>query len=172
MKRMPAIVATTCFVLAAIINVAAQSPTMSETYTWSGELVSFDPNARVITVKSRLVNEHEAGTMSQFRSGDRVVLTWSGFDAWSDGISRATKYDAGQKLSDRFMLPVEFVAFDTTTKYLTFKFQVPAGSVDAVKAVKPGHWITATAKHRPSNEAEAIMAVKSYVTSSSPTSSN
>jgi hypothetical protein len=151
--------------------VSATAPA-SDTYTWSGELVSFEPNARVITVKSRLVNEQEMGTMSQFKPGDRIVLVWSGYDSYSDGIARATRFDAGQKWSDRFTLPVEFVSFDTTTKYLTFKFQVPAASVDAVKAVKPGHWITAVAKHRPSSDAEAIMAVKSYVTSSSQVSSD
>jgi hypothetical protein len=170
MKTMSVLVAIALFVLASTPTNAATQ--WSDTYTWSGELVSFDPNARVITVKSRLVNEHELGTMSQFKPGDRIVLTWSGYDWWADGIARAAKYEAGQKLSDRFMLPVEFVGFDTTSKYLTFKFQVPAGSVDAVKAVKPGHWITATAKHRPSSDAEAITAVKSYVMSSSPVSSN
>jgi hypothetical protein len=170
MKTIPVVIAITLFNLASLpLNAAVQ---WSDTYTWSGELVSFDPNASVITVKSRLVNEHEQQTMAQFKPGDRIVLTWSGYDSSADGIARAAKYDAGQKLNDRFMLPVEFVGFDTTTKYLTFKFQVPAGSVGAVKAVKPGHWITATARHRPSTDAEAITAVKSYVMTSSPASSN
>jgi hypothetical protein len=170
MKTIGAFVAIALFVLASpAINASSQ---WSDTYIWSGELVGFDPNTRVITVKSRLVNEHELGTMSQFKPGDRIALIWSGYNDWAAGISRAARYDGGQKVSDRFTLPVDFVGFDTTTKYLTFKFQVPAGSVDAVKAVKPGHWITATSKHRPSSDADSIMAVKSYVVSSSTSTSN
>ena len=155
------------------IRVGAQSvqPT-SETYSWSGELVGFDANGRTITVKSRVVGEQALKELPQFKAGDRVVLTWSGFDTYADAISRAVRYDATKKWNEPFMFPVEFVAYESPRQYVTFKFQIPAGSVEAVKAVKPGEWVTTTSKHRASNETEAITAVNAYTASASRPSTN
>jgi hypothetical protein len=51
-------ITTFCVLALTAIRVGAQSvqPT-SETYSWSGELVSFDANGRTITVKSRVVGD-------------------------------------------------------------------------------------------------------------------
>src|SRR6185503_16296849 len=106
-------VATFCVLALTTIRVGAQSvqPT-SHTYSWSGELVSFDANGRTITVKSRVVGEQALKEFRQFKTGDRIILTWSGFDTYADAISRAVRYDAGKKWNEPFTFPVEFVAYE------------------------------------------------------------
>lgn len=160
-------VSTFCVLALTAIGVARQSihPT-SPSYSWSGELVSFDPGTRMVTVKARVVGGQAKSELSNFKAGDRVVLTWSGYDTYADGILRTVRYDAAQKWNEAFTFPVEFVAYEgsgRTVPYTTFKFQVPAASIEAVKMVKPGHWITATARHRAATESEAITAVNAYV---------
>lgn len=158
-----------------VMGVAAQAVNpMSPSYSWSGELVSFDPGTRIVTVKARVVGDQAKSEFSNFKAGDRVILTWSGYDTYADGILRTVRYDAAKKWSEAFTFPVEFVAYegsDRTVPYATFKFEVPSASIEAVKLVKPGHWITTTARHRAASESEAIMAVNSYVTTSSSTTS-
>jgi len=44
--------------------------------------------------------------------------------------------------------------------------------VDAIKSLKPGEWVTATAKHRPSSETEVITAVNAYTASAARVSTN
>ena len=166
-------IATFCVLALTAIRVGAQSvqPT-SETYSWSGELVEFDGTGRTITVKSRVVGDQALAELPTFKAGDRIVLTWSGFDTYADAILRAVRFDAAKKWSEPFTFPVEFVAYEAPRQYVTFKFQVPAGTVDAVKSVKPGEWVTATSKHRPASEGEAIMAVNAYTASASRASTN
>ena len=106
------------------------------------------------------------------RTGDRIVLTWSGFDTYADAISRAARYDAAKKWSEPFTFPVEFVAYEAPRQYVTFRFQVPAGSVEPLRSVKPGEWVTATSKHRASNETEAITTVNAYTASASRAGTN
>jgi hypothetical protein len=166
-------IATFCVLALTAIRVGAQSvqPT-SETYVWSGELVSLDASGRTITVKSRVVGDQALKELPQFKEGDRIILTWSGFDKYADAISRAVRYDAAKKWSEPFTFPVEFVAYEAPRQYVTFKFQVPAGSVEPLKALKPGEWVTATSKHRAMNETEAITAVNAYTASPSRTSTH
>ena len=166
-------IATFCLLALTVIGVGAQSlqPT-SETYSWSGELVGFDANSRTITVKSPVFGDQATAELPRFNPGDRIILTWSGYDTYADAISRAIRYEAGKKWNEPFTFPVEFVAYESPRRYLTFKFQVPAGSVEALKSLKPGEWVTATSRHRPSGETEAITAVHPYTASSSRTSTN
>jgi len=166
-------ITTFCVVALTVIRVGAQSvqPT-NETYSWSGELVTFDANSRTITVKSRVVGDQALKELPQFKAGDRIVLTWSGFDTYADAISRAVRYDAAKKWNEPFTFPVEFVAYEPPRQYVTFKFQVPVSSVDTVKSVKPGEWVTAISKHRASNETEAITAVNPYTAAASRPSTN
>jgi hypothetical protein len=166
-------VVTFCILTLTAVRVGAQAvqPT-SETYTWSGELVAFEPGSNVLTVKSRAVGGQAVADLPKFKAGDKIILTWSGFDTYANGILRAERYEANKKWSEPFTFPVEFVTYETDRQYVTFKFNVPAASVEAVKAVKPGEWITATSKHRASNEAEAIMAVNAYTAVSSRPSTN
>jgi hypothetical protein len=146
--------------------VGAQSlhPT-SETYSWSGELVQLDANGRTMTVKTRVVGDQALAELPRFKSGDRIVLTWSGFDTYADAISRAVRYEAGKKWNEPFNFPVDFVAYERG--YVTFKMPVPASSVDPLKSVKPGEWVTAIARHRPSSETEIVTAVNAYTAAAS-----
>jgi hypothetical protein len=164
---------TFCLLALTAVRVGAQAvqPT-SETYTWSGELVAFDPTGRTITVKSRVVGDQALADLPHFKSGDKIVLTWSGFDTYADAISRAVRYDAATKWNEPFTFPVEFVAYESSRQYVTFRFQVPPGSVDALKSLKPGEWVTATSRHRASSEADAITAVNAYTASAARTSTN
>ena len=161
-------VATFCVLALTAIRVGAQSvqPT-SQTYAWSGELVSFDAIGRTITVKSRVVGDQALKEFPQFNMGDRIVLTWSGFDTYADAISRAVRYDAAKKWNEPFTFPVEFVAYEPARQYITFKCLIPAASIETLRSVKPGEWITATSQHRASNESEAITAVNAYTASAS-----
>src|SRR5262249_32841388 len=110
----------------------------STTYTWSGELVSFDANSRNMTVKTSVVGDQAVTELKGLKAGDRVVLTWCGFDRYADGIWRVARYDASKKWNEPFMLPVEFVAYEADRNYATFRFKVPAASVNAVSHLKPG----------------------------------
>jgi hypothetical protein len=160
-------IVTPCVLALTAMAVGAQAlQPSSETYSWSGELVGFDTNGRTLTVKSRVVGEQALAELPRLKSGDRIVLTWSGFDTYADAISRAVRYDATKKWSEPFTFPVEFVTYEAPRQYVTFKIQVPAASVDALKSVKPGEWVMATSRHRPANEAEAITAVNAYTASS------
>ena len=149
-----------------VIRVGAQSlhPT-SETYSWSGELVGFDANGRTMTVKARVVGDQALADLPHFKPGDRIVLTWSGFDTYADAISRAVRYDATKKWNEPFTFPVEFVGYEN--QYVAFKVQIPASSVEPLTPIKPGEWVTAISRHRPANEAEAITTVHAYTASSS-----
>jgi hypothetical protein len=156
-----------CVLALAAIRVGAQSvqPT-SPTYSWSGELVGLDADGRTITVKSRVVGEQALAEFPRFKMGDRIVLTWSGFDTYADAISRAVRYDAAKKWNEPFTFPVEFVGYDAARQYVTFRFQAPAASVAAIKSLKSGEWVTATSRHRPASESDAITAVNAYTASS------
>jgi hypothetical protein len=73
-------IATFCVLAVAVITVGAQSvQPISETYSWSGELVAFDANSRTITVKSRVVGDQGLQDLPHFKAGERIVLTWSGY---------------------------------------------------------------------------------------------
>ena len=156
-----------CVLALAAIRVGAQSvQPISPTYSWSGELVGLDVDGRMITVKSRVVGEQALAELPRFKAGDRIVLTWSGFDTYADAISRAVRYDAAKKWNEPFTFPVEFVGYEAPHQYVSFRFQVPAASVPAIKNLKPGEWITATSRHRPAGESEAIVAVNAYTAAS------
>src|SRR5207247_3423006 len=84
-------------------QVAAQSSQpAADTYTWSGELVSLDEGARILTVKARVVGDQPMTELPKFKAGDRLLLTWSGYDKYADAISRAVRYDATRNADPRF----------------------------------------------------------------------
>jgi hypothetical protein len=125
-----------------------------------------------MTVTSRVVGEHALAELPHFTSGNKIVLTWSGFDTYADAISRAVPYDAGKKWNEPFTFAVEFVAYESPRQSATFKFRVPAASVEALNSLKRGEWVTVASRHRASTEAEAIIAVNAYAASAARTSTN
>jgi hypothetical protein len=156
-------IAMFCGLAVTAIRVGAQSvnPT-SDTYSWSGELVAFDPQRRTVDVKSPVVGDQALLELPKIGAPAKIILTWSGFDTYADAILRAVRYQAGRKWSEPFTFPVEFVAYDPPRRYVTFRFAAPADSVDVLQTLEAGEWITVTTRHRPATEADAIAAVHPY----------
>lgn len=139
-------------------------PRSGESYLFHGEFVSLDAASRALTVKARVLSD-AATEVARFNAGDRVLLTWSGLDIHAGAVRRVTKYDAGQQILDFFALPAELASRDVQNEQMTFRVRIPDASVGAVKALKPGEWITVTTRHRPKGDADAILAVGAYVKS-------
>jgi hypothetical protein len=137
---------------------AAQSA--SESYQWHAELVAFEENSRMVTVKSRAVGD-ALKQLGNFKPGDKIMLTWSGFDKFAYAINGALRYDAS-KAEQRFSFPTEFVAFDSAGEYVTFKAQIPASNVTKVRPIKPGQWVTATSPHGQRSGTQPITAIRGY----------
>jgi len=147
---------------------AAATRPASDTYQWSGELVSFDGAANTATVKARLVDQEAVADVKKFKVGDRVLLQWSGYDAYADAIRRVMPYTDNRNANDRFLLPVELASNETPNQYVTFRLRMPAASAPSIKSVKPGEWITVTSSHKAVRESDAVVSARPYVTTSTP----
>lgn len=133
-------------------------------YDWTGELVKLDSSTRVMTVKTRVVGSQAPAEFEHFKAGDRIVVTWSGFYNYGDGINGAMPYDTTKwSEAGEYAFPVEFVSYDSAHQEVTFKILIPSGSVEALKSLKPGEWIRATSPHHPADEKAVIVDVKPYV---------
>jgi hypothetical protein len=157
---MTLVVAVT-FTSAASLSIAQVKPS-GDSYEWSAELVSFDSTSRSMTVKTYVVGENAPAEIAKLKAGEKIMLTWSGVDRYTSGITHAVAYSVA-KTSERFTLPVEFVSYDSTQKYMTFKTQVPAAGVDKIKNLKPGEWVTATSIHGKATETQPIVSIRPYV---------
>ena len=138
----------------------------SETYSWHGELVALDQTNRTITVKSMVVGS-ALEQLGHFKTGDRINLSWSGLDKYASAINGAARYDATKKRDERFTFPAEFVSFDASQKYLTFKSPIPAESISKLQSLKAGQWVTATSPHGKASDSQPIVAIRPYNESSS-----
>ena len=151
--------------LAAPLFGAAQSVTSEgTTFQWSGELVGADPATSTFTVKSRIAYQEAVAELKQFKPGEKVWVVWSGIHDRSDAVRQVRPMLAGKKIDEDLVLPAELVSTEAPNQYLTIRVKVPEGSLAAIKDVKPGQWVTVTSRHRPSTEAEAVVAVKPYAT--------
>ena len=143
--------------------VAGTSPAFAQakedSYQWSAELVALDDASSTMTVKAMAVGDAitQAAT---FKPGDKVLVTWSGFEKYASAVNGVHRYERTAKADSRFTFPAEFVSF-TANMYLNFKAKVPADAVTRVKNIKPGQWITATSRHGASVDAP-IAAVRGY----------
>jgi hypothetical protein len=171
MKRMVVVLATVCVLLLTSSLLAQSTQPTSEAFSWSGELVALDENTRLMTVKSRVVYEQAPAEFGRLKSGERVMLTWSGFDKYADAI-REVRSAGASKTEERFTFPVEFVSFDAGRQYVTFKVQIPETGISNLKSLKPGEWVTATSPHGPSSKSTPVVMVRPYVGSGSTTGSN
>ena len=152
--------------LAGARTIAQSQP--DATYAWHAELVSLDEGTRTLTVKARAVDAALAD-VKKFKAGERVLLKWSGFDTSADAIRGVAKYGASQASTDRFLFPADLATPELQNDYVTFKVQVPADAIAELKTLKPGEWITFTARHRPASDADAVVAVRPYVQTDSAT---
>jgi hypothetical protein len=163
---------TTLMTLVFATRLAAQSAQVNrEAFSWSAELVALDENARMITVKAPTVGEQASPDFAHLKTGERIMLKWSGYDLSADSISRALR-PVEVKSDERFVFPVEFVSFDKDRRYVTFKVQVPENSIANMKALKPGEWVTATSPHGAPSKTTPIASIRPYVITATTTSSN
>jgi hypothetical protein len=143
----------------------------SEAFSWSAELVAVDESAHMITVKARVVGEQPPAEFQRLKAGERVMLTWSGYDKYADAI-REVRSVSATKSDERFTFPADFVSFDSTRQYVTFKVRIPENGVGKLKPLKPGEWVTATSPHGASAKANPVTAIRPYVDSNSSSSNN
>jgi hypothetical protein len=149
--------------LAAPLTGAAQSAaSKGTTFQWSGELVAADSATSTVTVKSRIAYQEAVTELKQFKPGEKVWVVWSGIHDYSDAVRQVRRMSGGTKIDEGLVLPAELVSTEAPNQYLTIRVKVPEAALSAVRDVKPGQWIIVTSRHRPSTEAEAVVAVKPY----------
>ena len=151
---------------AAVVTVDAygagdgRGPAAGDTYDWNGELVSLDNAGRSLAVRSRLVSPTAAA--AGLEPGDAIRITWSGYRDRAAGVRAVVPADdSGLWGSERFLLDAKLVAVDS--RYVTFSVEPPADGIDALRALTPGAWATATSPHQPA--AAAVEAVAAYAAS-------
>jgi hypothetical protein len=153
----------TIFTISRIVLAGAQSPhTKSDTYTWNGELVSVDATAMTMTVKSRVAYQEAISELKHVKPGDRVWIVWSGVSDSSDAVRQIRRSETGRTIDENMALPAELISTEAPDSYITIRVKVPESGLAAVKAVKPGEWVTVTSRHRPASDAEAVVAVKPW----------
>ena len=167
-RQLSAVLVVALCVGAGVTTAQTQSQASpSDTFTWHGELVSVEQGTGTFTVKARMLAD-AAKDVARFNAGDRVVLTWSGYDKYGDAIRQIAPHDTSKKVVDAWGLPVELASRDVQNDYVTFKFRAPA-AVAAVKSVKPGEWVSVTTKKGSSGDPQAIISVEPYVKSAATT---
>jgi hypothetical protein len=134
----------------------------SDTYRWVGEFVSLDTTAMKMTVKSRVAYPEAVSELKQFKPDQPVWVVWSGVHDSSDAVRQVRRFEANRKIDENLVLPAELVSAEAPNQYLTIRVKVPASSLAAIKAVKPGEWVTVTSRHRPSTDADAVVTVRPY----------
>lgn len=155
---------------------AAQSTTqlpqqIGDTYIWHGEFVSFDESTKALTLKAQVLAEVEK-EVARFKAGERILVTWSGADKYAGAVRRISSHTVAQKVSEPFSLVAELTSPVVQGGLITFKLGAPEAKRDALKGVRPGEWVTVTARQRPVNETQAVTAVERYVKSVQGTSTN
>jgi hypothetical protein len=145
-----------------LIGTAQGAASKGTTFQWSGELVAADSATSTFTVKSRIAYQEAVSELKQFKPGEKVWVVWSGVHDHSDAVRQVRPMPAGKKIDEDLVLPAELVSPEAPNQYLTIRVKAPEGSLAAIKDVKPGQWITVTSRHRPSTDAEAVVAVKPY----------
>jgi hypothetical protein len=161
-RRIQIAALATIFTIGGLVLAGAQSPhTKSETYTWNGELVSVDTTAMTMMVKSRVAYQEALSELKHFKPGDRVWIVWSGVSDSSDAV-RQIRRSEGRTMDENMALPAELISTEAPNSYITIRVKVPDSGLAAVKAVKPGEWVTVTSRHRPPSDAEAVVAVKPW----------
>ena len=117
-------------------GMAQSSQPTSDTYTWNGEMVSLDPTAKTMTVKSRVAYQEAISQLKHFKAGDRVWIVWSGIRDSSDAVREVRRYEAGRKIDEDLVLPAELVSTEAPNQYLTIRIKVPESGLEAIKTVK------------------------------------
>ena len=141
---------------------ASSSQTSADTYTWNAEFVSLDTTAMTLTVKSPVAYREAIAELTQFKPGERVWIVWSGVHDSSDAVRQVRKSQPQRKIDENLVLPADLVTTDAPNSYITIRVRIPASVSAAIRAVKPGEWITVTSRHRPASDADAVVAVRPW----------
>src|SRR5688572_31554711 len=115
-----------------------------------------------MTVKSRVAYPEAISELKHFKAGDRVWIVWSGVQDSSDAVRQVRRSETGRKIDENLVLPAELISTEAPSSYITIQVKVPQSGLAAIKAVKPGEWITVTSRHRPSSDAEAVVSVRPW----------
>lgn len=145
--------------LAGVLAWGANAAAQDRQYTWSGEIVSVDATASVITV-SAPVEAHVFRYVERFSDGDQVVMIWAPSpddDTTTDAI-RYLELRADSILDYGYVLPVEFVSADAAGQRLVFRTSVPPGT--AAEALAPGTRISVTSPFRQEGDTATISALE------------
>jgi hypothetical protein len=161
MKRTVFILVTLCIALFTS-SVAQAGQLTSKFFSWNGELVTLDENARTVTVKAPLATDQTLPDFARLKTGDRIALRWSGYDDYADSIYRVAQPAEMAQNDSRFIFSVDFVAVDNVRRYVTFKVQIPQDGVASLKSLKPGEWVTATSPHGPSSKTTPVVSIRPY----------
>jgi len=140
-----AVLAALC-VPAVVVTQTPAAQSKSQTYVWFAQLVSVDQGARTITLEAR-ADQRVFRYIDQFKPGDRVMLTWTVARSGEAGPVLHVARDEEAKtarLDYGHILPVELVSSNPTARTLTVKAQVPAGTLESLKAIQPGGWVRVT----------------------------
>ena len=137
------------------------SQAITDTYTWNAEFVALDTTAMTMTVKSPVAYPEAIAELKQFKAGEQVWIAWSGVADSSDAVRQVRKPGA-RKIDENLVMPAELVTTEAPHSYITIRVKVPATVPAVLKAVKPGEWVTVTSRHRPSSDAQAVVAVSPW----------
>jgi hypothetical protein len=137
-----------------------------QSFEWSAELVSLDPAGPSVTLNARVRHDQAAAEFERLKAGERVLLTWSGIDKYSDGIRNVMRYDPTRKTTAGFTFPAEFLAFDASHRIATIKVLIPSADVSRIQSLKPGQWVSATSPHGKDADTRPVSAIRPYGASS------
>ena len=140
------------------VALAADDATDSASYSWSAELVAFDEQKGMATLKAMVVG-HEPGDLGDFNEGDAVILVWSGVISQASGIRAVTD---GEMSKERFAMSVKFVSTERDGRYVSFRVPIPEGDTVKIKALSPGEWVRATSPHAATDPAAVVSTIRGY----------
>ena len=139
---------------------AFAAPPKNQSYVWFGEVVMYDEKGKTVTVDARY-RDHINRYIGEFKIGDRVMLNWATpRPGETESITYVGRYDASAGARWGYVLPVEFVAADTTERRLRFTVPLPSKALKALKKIPSGGWIKVTTPFDQPHETAAIVAVE------------
>ncbi len=160
------------FVIAALLLIngafaqgalAAAEQKANADYTWSAELVSFDPGSHMLTLKSRIETYADKKPLANLSEGQAITLTWTGM-TWGAGIRAIAPRGASAAAADAITLPAEFVRTELDDGYVVYRVQVPASATAKIGALKPGAWVTGMSPRHATDPQSAILDVHPFTT--------
>lgn len=138
---------------------AANGTNEDQSYTWSAELVSYDEDARAMTVRAPVETHAEIENLSSFSEGDRVTIVWTG-RFWAAGVRDIVR---NADSAEGFLkLPAEFVGAEDDGSYVSFRVRVPSDDASRIASVEPGDEVRVRSPRSASSRRNAVSAAAPY----------